>query len=150
MRGIFSRDNVVSKNSFHFSWDGYMKRFPLPESLRKAFALHAQAVPLEAVAGLNQEVDACVERFHAFKDQFLAPNVKLAEELAERCRYLLGRYKQSNEKQQALIVGAIKYFSLFRDAVPDGKPIVGLDDDIAVTNFVLEELGIKGMFLTVE
>ena len=127
-----------------------MKQYPLPDSLRSAFAVHAQAVPVNAIEGLKHQVEICVDKFRAFGDQFLAPNVAIAEELADCCRFLLKRYPLSTEQQQALIVGAVKYFTLFLDAVPDAKPLVGLDDDIAVMNFVLEELGVKGMFLSVE
>lgn len=127
-----------------------MNSYPLTDKLQKVLAQHAIAVPPEEVGGLSREVEACLERFRAFSDQFLAPNVILAEQLAERCRFLLGRYERCNARQRALIVGAVRYFSLFRDAIPDGKPLVGLDDDIAITNYVLEQLNVKGMFLSVD
>jgi uncharacterized membrane protein YkvA (DUF1232 family) len=43
--------------------------------------------------------------------------------------------------QQALVVGAVRYFIVGADEFPDHAPLSGLDDDVFIMNMVLEKLG---------
>ena len=61
--------------------------------------------------------------------------------ISDRCAWMLERYAEYTAKQQALIVGAVRYFASEQDPLPDGEFASGLHDDAAVVNYVLEELG---------
>ncbi len=71
---------------------------------------------------------------------FLGPDLQIAQSLFETSRRLLESYESYPSEKQALIIGAVRYFIMHRDSLPDAHPIAGLDDDLAVFNYVTERL----------
>jgi len=72
----------------------------------------------------------------------------IIEALYNSATFLLEHYEEFNKKQQALLIGAVYYFGLSDDPSPDTSFATGLDDDVAVMNYVLEELGVEGFFIS--
>lgn len=59
----------------------------------------------------------------------------------DRALMLLDCYKSRNSKDKKSIIGAIRYFAVAEDLVSDEIFSTGLNDDIKIMNYVLEELG---------
>lgn len=72
---------------------------------------------------------------------------RIIDALYNSAVFLLDHYNEFNQKQRALIIGAVYYFGLSDDPSPDASFATGLDDDVAVMNHVLEELGVEGFFI---
>ncbi len=68
-------------------------------------------------------------------------DVALAERIAKLLMDLLGRIESYPAPKQRLIVGASRYFVRSNDAQADLSSLLGFDDDAAVLNYVLVELG---------
>lgn len=71
----------------------------------------------------------------------------LVKNLYLRSKFLLEHYSEFKPAQQPLIIGAVYYFALDKDASPDTEFATGFDDDAQVMNHVLEELGVVGQFI---
>ena len=68
-------------------------------------------------------------------------DVALAEKIAKLLKDLLGNIEKYPKPKQRLIVGASRYFVRSHDAQADLSSLLGFDDDAAVLNYVLVELG---------
>ena len=68
-------------------------------------------------------------------------DVDTAERLASVLQLLLGEYDQFGASEKELIAGAARYFVHSHDADPDTGSVLGLDDDTAVLNYVVEAIG---------
>ncbi len=68
-------------------------------------------------------------------------DIDLAERLADKLVQLLQGLAAYSQEDQRLIVGAARYFVSDDDAEPDTQSILGLDDDLAVFNYVVTQLG---------
>ena len=68
-------------------------------------------------------------------------DVTMAERIAKLLMELLGKIESYPQPKQRLIVGASRYFVRSQDAQADLSSLLGFDDDAAVLNFVLVELG---------
>lgn len=77
-------------------------------------------------------------------------NLPLAEAIAQRCYSLLELYDHRTPQEQSLIVGAVAYFAISEDPLPDDQFASGFNDDAAIVNYVLEKLGIDGKFLNID
>lgn len=74
-------------------------------------------------------------------------DLALMYELADVAHYLLDQYDRFNTEQRAMVIGAVRYFAIAEDGLPDESYASGFDDDAEVMNYVLEQLGIEGKFL---
>ena len=68
-------------------------------------------------------------------------DIDTAERLASTLLILLEETNLYSDQNQILIVGAARYFVHPHDADPDTGSMLGLDDDTAVLNYVLETIG---------
>ena len=68
-------------------------------------------------------------------------DIETAERLASTLQLLLGEYFLFSENDKKLVAGAARYFVNSLDADPDTGSVLGLDDDTAVLNFVVEAIG---------
>ena len=68
-------------------------------------------------------------------------DIKTAENIAQALIVILDDFNEYPEPRQKLIVGAARYFVSPLDADPDTSSLLGLDDDVAVLNYVLESIG---------
>ena len=73
----------------------------------------------------------------------------LIHSLDASAQFLLENYEQFSVPQRRLIIGAVYYFAMSEDGSPDSTLATGFDDDIKVMNYVLEELGVEGMFIDI-
>ena len=101
------------------------------------------ATPPEQTAQLKDQVRLHVERVRqALRyNEFL--DVKSAEQIAGILLKLLDEYEEYPQEQQALIVGAARYFVQTDDADPDTASVLGLEDDVTVLNHVLDQIGLS-------
>lgn len=76
-------------------------------------------------------------------------DIDSARILVDCCYFLLDSYREFDEKQQSLIVGAVRYFAIADDPFDDETFATGFHDDMRVMNYVLEELGIEGRYFDV-
>ncbi len=126
------------------------KRYPFPMHPPELYPLFTG---LCAVLNSNEILvlrEKVVETARAiFEHNQLAkvPDVSLSYRLAEACHALLDRYDTLDPRAKALAIGAIRYYMMRRDVHCDTKPEKGWDDDLAVMNYVLEELGITSHFV---
>jgi uncharacterized membrane protein YkvA (DUF1232 family) len=121
------------------------RKYVLPPIVERSFRKLLHAIPEEEIAALQREVNENLKRVKRSQDK--GADKKAAEALTDCSRYLLSNYAQHSAAEQALIVAAVRYFILNDDALPDSTPDVGLDDDVRVMNYVLEELGIQGKYI---
>lgn len=56
--------------------------------------------------------------------------------------YIGGNYKEIPVKSIALVIGAILYFVMPVDLIPDFVPVFGYLDDVAVIGLVLKQIGL--------
>ena len=68
-------------------------------------------------------------------------DILTVEKIANRLIALLQEIEKYQKAKQHLIVGAAMYFVRNNDAQADMDSLLGFDDDVAVLNYVLVELG---------
>ena len=123
-------------------WNSCKHRLPkFPSSVAPSFRSACAALSPEEAEKLRGFVDENLANIKLNKEKNPSLDVKLAEQLTERCYYLLDRYAEFTPKQRAAVVGAIRYFAVGADAVSDTTFATGLDDDAKVMNHVLEIVG---------
>ena len=121
------------------------KRYKLPKfppELISGFKSVCEALPPEFVVDYHKEVDDVLAKCREVSENNPTLNLPLAEEIAACAHLLLDRYEKFDEKQRALVVGAIRYFSIVDDALPADVFASGMNDDAHVMNHVLEEVGL--------
>lgn len=124
--------------------DAMKHRLPsFPEGVGATFRKLAQRLPEDEVHELNTRLTQAVRMIAARDAKQHSGLGTAARRIADRCAMLLDRYPQFREREQALIVGAARYFILQRDSLPDDTPFLGLEDDVQVINYVLAELGLS-------
>ncbi len=89
---------------------------------------------------LGHEVRAHVARLAAAQRRHELIAVDLAERLAARLLALLELAPTLDAEERASVVGAARYFCSTEDEAPDEGSCIGLDDDVAVFNHVVEAL----------
>ena len=101
------------------------------------------ALPVEEIPQLREQVHQHVEAVR----QALAYNEFLDMATVERIAKVLGglldAYGTYPKSHRALIIGAVRYFTKADDAEPDTMSLLGFDDDVAVTNCVLDVIGAR-------
>lgn len=75
----------------------------------------------------------------AQRDELLP--VDVAETLAAALERLLKEAPSMSADDRALVVGAARYFCSEHDAVRDTASVLGLDDDVAIYNLAVRQLG---------
>lgn len=131
---------------------GKRRNHPLPrfpDTVAPTFRRLCERVPASEAAGILAQVDQCMDGFRELARDHHRLNLSLAEKVAERCRYLLNRYSDYDHQQQALIMGAVRYFAIAEDAMAETEFATGFDDDARVMNYVLEELGLDELYIAI-
>ena len=126
--------------------------YPLPKfphNVAPIFKRLCVAVPVEKIAQIKSDLDNCMEQMRAEAPEKPNLDIKLADEIGKRCHFLLDRYSELEKKDQALVMGAVRYFVYDDDPFPDGTFATGLDDDATIVNHVLEKLGIEDQFIEI-
>jgi hypothetical protein len=75
-------------------------------------------------------------------------DMRIAQGLANKSLQLIDRFESLSEKHRILVIGAIRYFADSQDAVSEDGFATGLDDDVKIMNYVLEEIGDSDGFIS--
>jgi uncharacterized membrane protein YkvA (DUF1232 family) len=118
-----------------------------PESAAATFRGLCEPLPVDALDEIRADFENCVKSMLAEAGPESRISPKMIEQISDCCRYLFEVYPNHSREQQALIIGAVRYFIVIDDALPDTLYASGLDDDARVINFVLEELGIEDRYI---
>ena len=95
-------------------------KFPsFPPGAKKKFMKRCETVPIDSVPTLIGELEHLFSELMERAQQSDQTNTALAERIFDESKYLLGRYEEFDPKQQGLIIGAVRYFVLEDDAMPD-------------------------------
>lgn len=118
-----------------------MAQLPLPQlspRVYQVFAPLCAAVPVAETKALSGKITTHVQAVsEALRtNEFI--DLTLAKALASILQTILAEYSHYPLAQQALIVGAVRYFLYDGDANPDTASVLGFDDDAVVINYVLE------------
>lgn len=112
-----------------------------PSAVASTFHSLCKAVAPEEIDKLRVEIAQCkVDLLTASKNGTII-KPELLEKLYQASLYLIDNYLGFSRKQRALAIGAIRYFAIINDPLPDNAFTSGLFDDIQVMNHVLEKLG---------
>lgn len=113
----------------------------LDPEIDNAFARLCVDVETALLPNLVKDVEQHVlqVRVALSANEFL--DIAMAERIAKLLMNLLGRIESYPQPKQRLIVGASRYFIRSNDAQSDLSSLLGFDDDAAVLNYVLVELG---------
>lgn len=106
-----------------------------PPEARRVFE-SLLALELQPLSTLESQVDrhlADLEDAHG-RNEFL--DLATARELARMAHRLLALHESAGETDQRLIQAAVLYFVLDRDASPDSRSLLGLEDDARVLRAV--------------
>ena len=117
----------------------------LDPNLEKIFVPFCEDVSPDGVAELLSQITAHVQdvREAMRRNEFI--DITLAENIAQTLSQLLRELATYPENKRRLIVGAARYFMRSQDAQADLESILGFDDDAAVLNYVLKEIGRSDM-----
>jgi uncharacterized membrane protein YkvA (DUF1232 family) len=123
-----------------------MKQIPMfGSSLPPQIAASFQTMCLECLPDdidqLQDEVHAHVRKMELALsvNEFL--DIATAKRIADVLAIVMKDYDQHTPQHRAWIAGAARYFIQDRDVEPDTLSVVGLDDDVAVLNYVLDQIG---------
>jgi len=120
------------------------KKFPLPKfppSVSVTFRSVCQELPLESLPELRTELNNFVNA--VLSDPATKADLNSLRSLYDRALFLLDVYPDRTNKEQSLIIGAIRYFAAAKDSLPEIIFSTRFNDDIQVMNHVLEELGLE-------
>jgi len=95
----------------------------------------------EALASLRGDVRAHLVALAKAQQKSELIALDLAEQLCTRLEALLDQAPSFDSPSRAMVVGAARYFVSDDDARPDAGSCTGLDDDVAVFNHVVSQLG---------
>ena len=118
---------------------------PLAIYIQQQLLPLCEALPETAVTNLTTKIDEYLLAIQEAQQQNEFMDIRLAREIADRLHQVLQDYGRYPTNQQALIVGAARYFIKNDDAEHDLHSILGLDDDTAVLNFLLDTLNQPGL-----
>jgi uncharacterized membrane protein YkvA (DUF1232 family) len=114
----------------------------LPQKLSRALQQHASEYYNDCnIEELRRELQAYLKKLEGAlaHNEFL--DINTAKQMVGVFNNLLDQFDTFSNKEKALIFGSIQYFVQDRDAHPDTKSVLGLDDDVFVLNYVLVEIG---------
>lgn len=134
-------------------WSKNKRRFNLPrfpETVAPTFKALCEALDPEHIPELRKAVNECLAdaREKEKKNEML--DVEGAEEIAQRCNYLLDNYEDYSVEHRALVIGAVRYFAIAEDPFDDDTFATGFHDDKRVMNYVLEDLGLEDQYIDVD
>lgn len=113
---------------------------PLAIYIQQQLLPLCEALPETAVPTLTTKIDDYLLAIQEAQQQNEFMDIRLAREIAYRLHKVLQDYGRYPTDQQALIVGAARYFIKNDDAEHDLYSVLGLDDDAVVLNFLLDVL----------
>ncbi|MFZ2959440.1 MAG: hypothetical protein WA705_21340 [Candidatus Ozemobacteraceae bacterium] len=113
----------------------------IPRGARKLFVLLADPLSLTRIPSIKTELDAYLIKVRAFPIEQRKFDPVLVEHMGRVCYELLTIYSDLSEPHRALSIGAIRYFITENDAHEDLADPMGFDDDLAVLNAVVTDIG---------
>ena len=113
----------------------------LNADIEPVFRQYCEDIPQEQISELKNKVTYHLELVRAELQPNEFIDIDLAEQIAQRIFQLLDQYATCPENKRRLIVGTARYFIQKQDVQADLTSIIGFDDDAAVLNYVLTELG---------
>ena len=113
----------------------------LDPTLEQHFRPLCAVLSQQEALNLQQEIRTHLQDIHRALQQNEFLDTDMAERLSIVLIKLLNEYDSYPERHQKLIVGAARYFVSPYDADPDTTSLLGLDDDTAVLNYVLDTIG---------
>lgn len=119
----------------------------VPANVRTTFKNMCGLVSPEELSELSALLEQSIEKTRDLSLSSPRIDIRLAEEIASRCRLLLEHYQEFSDAEKMMIIGAVRYFVVDDDPFSDDTFASGFDDDAQVINHVLEHLGIEGMFI---
>ena len=120
-----------------------------PESVESTFRDFCEALPAESVEEVKQELDKAVKAIlrRAMENDLI--ETKLVNDLYAVSCSLLERYENYDQGGRAMVIGAIRYFVVENDPLPDSGFSSGYYDDAKVMNYVLDQLGENELIIEV-
>lgn len=117
---------------------------PAAQSLFESLCKTANDVDVD---GLRLRVQQHLDEIRraAHRNELLP--VDVAEQLAKALEGLLREADALTPEQRTLAIGAARYFCSEHDHVHDTSSVLGLDDDVAVFNLAVREIGREDLIL---
>ena len=113
----------------------------LPQKLIRALQHHTSGYYDCDIGQLKHQVQAHLSKLASASTYNDYLDIKIAKHIASVISELLDQYDSFDDKEKALIFGAVQYFVQDRDMQSDTTSVLGLDDDVLVLNYVLDEIG---------
>ena len=130
-------------------WSKKEHKLPkFPATIIPTFKALCECIPVDQIDELREAVEHNLESARKAHAEDPHVDIKTATKLSECSHYLLTRYDEFNDKQKALIVGAVRYSAIADDPFCDATFTTGFNDDMRIMNYVLEELGIHDMYFS--
>ena len=126
------------------------RKHPLPSfppSVAPTFQRQCERLAPEQLEQFTREFEGAVDGIYKSLSGHGLIKKSLVDELIEISRFLLSEHPRYSPEQGALIVGAIRYFVDPHDGLSEASFASGLQDDIGVFNYVLEELGLDDRYI---
>lgn len=120
-----------------------------PESVEAVFNDFCEALPPESIAEVKSELDKAVKKILRKSLENDLIETKLVNELYEASCALLERYEEFGKSHRAMIIGAIRYFVVENDPLPDSGFSSGYYDDAKVMNYVIHQIGLDELIIDV-
>jgi uncharacterized membrane protein YkvA (DUF1232 family) len=111
-----------------------------PELDHMLAPLCTEISPAQA-ADLRKQITAHLEQVQTALQQNEFIDLHLAEQLAAILSSLLDNLSGYPDRHRCLIAGAARYFVHSKDVQADFASVLGFDDDAAVLNYVLGQIG---------
>ncbi len=118
-----------------------------PENVESTFRSFCISLPLEAIEDVKSELEKAVKKILKNSTKNDRIEVELVNNLHDVSNRLLDNYQNYNANQRALIIGAIRYFVVEDDPVPDSGFSSGYYDDAKVMNYVLSQIGEEDLII---
>lgn len=118
-----------------------------PSNIKKTFKALCLPLATQEITKAQQELEDYIVLLENKVREGANVDLNLAHKLAKASRHLLNNYSSFSEDKQALAIGAVRYFVTNEDPLSDASFATGLDDDAAVMNYVLQQIGIEDFFI---
>ena len=112
-----------------------------PETVEATFRDFCEALPEEAIPDVKSELDKAVKSILRKSIENHLIETKLVNDLYSVSCSLLEGYEKYDKAGRAMVIGAIRYFVVENDPLPDSGFSSGFYDDAKVMNYVLDQLG---------
>lgn len=120
-----------------------MPLFPdfLDQHLQKVFLPLCEEVTEEQLIELSSQITTHLQKVKEALQHNEFIDLSLATQIATVLIQLLKEISKYPNTKRGLITGAVRYFTRGQDVQADFTSILGFDDDAAVLNYVLTEIG---------